>query len=297
MFKVKDITPNITHLKVIGNPDISIEKPIAFEPGNTNPNVLMWVSDKNIDKLKEVKSGVIICSDLYHAFNDSCTYIITKNPRLTFQEILTKYFVIKETAEVSSKATIHPSVKLGKNLSIGHHVVIEKDCFIGDDVFIDHNTIIKHGTEIHNNVKIGANCTIGGIGFGYELNHEKQFVLIPHLGNVIIQQQVEIGNNTCIDRAVLGSTIIEENAKIDNLVHIAHGVMIGKNSLIIANSMIAGSTKIGKNVWVAPSSSILNKKTIADNSYIGMGAVVLKDVEENQTIVGNPGKPLVKSKN
>jgi UDP-3-O-[3-hydroxymyristoyl] glucosamine N-acyltransferase len=157
--------------------------------------------------------------------------------------------------------------------------------------------VLKYGTKIHDNAKIGANCTIGGVGFGYELDEEKKYVLLPHLGNVVLKSFVEIGNNTCIDRAVMGSTILEENVKVDNLVHIAHGVVIGKNSLIIANSMIAGSTKIGENVWVAPSVSILNKKTISDNSYIGMGAVVIKDVKENETIVGNPGKALVKSEN
>ncbi len=93
-------------------------------------------------------------------------------------------------------------------------------------------------------------------------NEEGKYSIIPHMGNVVIKNQVEIGNNTCIDRAVLGSTIINENVKIDNLVHISHGVSLGANSLIIANTMIAGSSIIGENVWVSPSSSILNKKVL-----------------------------------
>ena len=222
---------------------------------------------------------------------------MTKNPRLTFQEILSSFFVEKVIPAISPSAVIDPSVPIGRNVNIGHHVVIEKGCSIGDDVQIGHNTILLRETKVNSHVKIGCNCTIGGVGFGYELNESKSYVLLPHLGNVVLKEHVEIGNNTCIDRAVLGSTILEENVKVDNLVHIAHGVIIGENSLIIANSMIAGSTKIGKNVWVAPSVSILNKKTISDNSYIGMGAVVIKNVAENETIIGNPGKVMIRSKN
>jgi UDP-3-O-[3-hydroxymyristoyl] glucosamine N-acyltransferase len=297
MIYIHEILKNISHLKFIGDEYIYIDKPVSFKPENKDPNALMWVSNQNIEKLKEVTTGTIICSDLFNAFHKDCNYIITANPRLTFQEVLTKFFVQKENAYISDTATIHPTAKIGKDVTIGHNVVIEKDCIVGDLVQIDHNTVLKHNTEIYDNVKVGANCTIGGVGFGYELNEEKKYVLLPHLGNVVLKSFVEIGNNTCIDRAVMGSTTLEENVKVDNLVHIAHGVTIGKNSLIIANSMIAGSTKIGENVWVAPSVSILNKKTVADNSYIGMGAVVIKDVKENETIIGNPGKVLVKSEN
>jgi UDP-3-O-[3-hydroxymyristoyl] glucosamine N-acyltransferase len=297
MIYIHEILKKITFTKFIGNELGYILQPISFDSENKDPHVLMWVSDKNIDKLKEVISGTIICSSLFNAFHKDCNYIVTANPRLTFQKILSQFFVQEENAYISETATIHPTVKIGNGVTIGHNVVIERDCVIGSSVQIDHNTVLKHGTEIHDNVKIGANCTIGGVGFGYELDEEKKYVLLPHLGNVVLKSFVEIGNNTCIDRAVMGSTILEENVKVDNLVHIAHGVVIGKNSLIIANSMIAGSTKIGENVWVAPSVSILNKKTISNNSYIGMGAVVIKDVKENETIVGNPGKALVKSEN
>jgi UDP-3-O-[3-hydroxymyristoyl] glucosamine N-acyltransferase len=297
MIFINEILKNISYLKFIGDEKKHIDKPVSFKPYNKEANVLMWVSNQNIEKLKEVTAGTIICSDLFSTFHKDCNYIITANPRLTFQEVLTKFFVQKEIAYISENATIHPTVKLGMDVTIGHNTVIERDCIIGDSVQIDHNTVLKHGTVIHDHVKVGANCTIGGVGFGYELNEEKKYVLLPHLGNVVLKSFVEIGNNTCIDRAVMGSTILEENVKVDNLVHIAHGVLIGRNSLIIANSMVAGSTKIGENVWVAPSASILNKKTVADNSYIGMGAVVIKDVKENETIVGNPGKVLVKSEN
>jgi len=113
---------------------------------------------------------------------------------------------------------------------------------------------------------------------------------LPHIGNVLIYDKVEIGNNTCIDRAVLGSTIIHENVKIDNLVHIAHGVVIQENSLIIAHAMIGGSAEIGKNVWIAPGALIINKGKVEDDSVVGMGAVVIKKVDKRAIVAGNPAK-------
>ncbi len=253
------------------------------------------MNDKNIPVAERVKAGVIICPESYKAFHPACHYILSPTPRQTFQKVLEEFFVKKTKPGISKVASIHSSVTIGKNVFIGDHVVIEEGCQIGNEVSIDHNTVIKANTILHDLVKIGSNCTIGGVGFGYEKDANGNYQVIPHIGNVVLKKSVEIGNNTCIDRAVLGSTILEENVKVDNQVHIAHGVTIGKNSLIIANTMIGGSTHIGENVWVAPSTSILNKKNVHSNSVIGMGAVVVKDVEEGQTIVGNPGKPMQKT--
>jgi UDP-3-O-[3-hydroxymyristoyl] glucosamine N-acyltransferase len=132
------------------------------------------------------------------------------------------------------------------------------------------------------------------VGFGYEKDEDGHYQVIPHIGGVLIEENVEIGNNTCIDRAVLGNTILKKNCKIDNLVHIAHGVIVGENSLVIAHAMVGGSTVIGDNVWVAPNAALINKITIGDNATIGLGAVVVKNVGENDTVIGNPAKPMIK---
>jgi UDP-3-O-[3-hydroxymyristoyl] glucosamine N-acyltransferase len=296
MPKVKEILQKVPFLKLIGNDQTEINQLIQLSPDNNRSDVLMWASEKNIEILSRVKAGVIICPESTTTFHPSCQYIVTKNPRLTFQKTLEEFFMRNPIPGISKKASIHPTVKPGRDIFIGDHVVIEEGCKIGNFVTIDHNTVIKSGSILFDNVKIGSNCTIGGVGFGYEKDENGNYQVIPHIGNVILKERVEIGNNTCIDRAVLGSTILEENVKVDNLVHIAHGVTIGKNSLIIANTMIGGSTHIGENVWVAPSTSILNKKNVKSNSVLGMGAVIVKDVAEGETIIGNPGKPLIKEK-
>jgi len=133
---------------------------------------------------------------------------------------------------------------------------------------------------------------IGADGFGYQRNDKGEFEKFPHIGGVVIKDNVEIGSNTSIDRGALGNTIIEEGAKIDNLVHIAHNVKVGKHSAVIANSMIGGSTIIGDYSWVAPSVCMRDQISTGNNVTIGLGAVVLKSIPEGETWTGSPAKPL-----
>lgn len=293
MVQVKDIVDFLEVKKVIGNVDRTIINAVQLSSDNDRDDVLMWVSSKFKEKLKDVRNGVIVCESIDDDLvQENCTYLITEQPRLAFQKILTQFFVPTRKYGISPTAFIGENCKIGDQVFIGNNVVIEDHCTIGNHTSIDHNTVIKNDTEIGENVIIGCNCTIGGVGFGYEKDETGQFVFIPHLGNVVIKDFVEIGNNTCIDRAVLGQTILKDNAKIDNLVHIAHGVNIGKNSLIIANAMVAGSVIVGENTWVAPSSSILNAKKIGNNVTIGLSAVVVKDVKDGETVIGSPAEEI-----
>jgi UDP-3-O-[3-hydroxymyristoyl] glucosamine N-acyltransferase len=148
--------------------------------------------------------------------------------------------------------------------------------------------------EFHHSVIIGKNCSIGNDGFGYVRQEDGTLLKMPHAGNVVIEKDVEIGCNTCIDRAVVGSTVIGEGTKIDNLVHIAHGVKIGKHCVIVAGSVIGGSCEIGNNVYIGIGAMIKNKIKIGDGATIGMGAVVLKDVPAGATVVGNPARKFEK---
>lgn len=299
MIKLCEIIDAIKPIKVIGDKIQGIDKVYPLDNFELmDENSLTWINKKNSYKIKLLKTGVIICYNNITEFklSEGCVYLLVNEPRLAFSIVLDKFFSEKDDLQTSiaDTAIIEKDVKIGSYVRIGHHTVIESGTQIGNNVNIGHNNVIKKNTTIEDNVKIGSNNTIGGDGFGYEKNENGQYVFMPHLGNVHICKNVEIGNNTCIDRALLGSTILRNNCKIDNLVHIAHGVVIGENALIIANSMIAGSVIIGNNVWVAPSVSVLNKIKIKDNAFIGMGAVVLKDVDENSVIVGNPGRNIKK---
>lgn len=282
------------------NGNQQITKVLSIDDAGFDSESLGWCSDKNKENLHCLSNGnVIVSHAIYQEFkgkNTDLNLIPVEKPRSAFLKTLQEFFAEKRTfGFVHPTAIIDPSVKYKSNtVNIAANVVIEKECVIGDRVSIGANSVLKSGCHIGNDCSIGSNNTIGGVGFGYELNEENEYELMPHIGNVILKDKVEIGNNVCIDRAVLGSTLLEENVKVDNLVHIAHGVKIGKNSLIIANAMIAGSVEIGANVWISPSASIRQKLSIEDNALVGLGSVVVKNVSTNSVVAGNPAKPFEK---
>jgi len=280
--------------KVIGDRDFFINAVKKIDSKNSDKNALMWVSDKNSALLSGMDTGVVLCSSVVaDKYEGGLTMLVTPNPRFAFQQVVVNFFTQAKQPSISAKSDLHETVILGDDCCIGNFVTIEEGCVIGNNVEIGHNSVILKDTVIHNHVKIGNNCTIGGVGFGYEKDPlSGEFALIPHIGNVILMEGVEIGNNSCVDRAVLGSTILKENVKVDNLVHIAHGVIVGENSLVIANAMIAGSVEIGQNCWIAPSVSILNKKSIGDNVVVGIGSLVMKDTPSNVTVMGVPAEEM-----
>lgn len=155
-------------------------------------------------------------------------------------------------------------------------------------------TRIQVDTRIGDNVTIGCNCVIGGEGFGYQ-QHEGKLLHIPHLGDVLIEDNVSIHNNVNIDRSVTGTTIIRQGAKIDSNVHIGHNAKIGRNTMIAAGAVIGGSALIGERVFIGCNAVIKQKVKIGSGAIIGSGSVVLTNVPENQTWAGNPAKQLIKN--
>ena len=299
---VETILEQIDVVGCIGDKTRVVSAIVSLGDPRTSSSSLFWCSDRNRNDLLHVTTGVAIVSEDTHRFVESARqghyadicWIVVEKPRLAFMRVLGLFFAKQEPmGTIAPSARIHPGAVFDPALvSIGENVVIEEGVVLGSNVRIDHNTVIKSESRIGDQVKIGANCTIGGVGFGYELNDEGQYDLIPHIGRVVIQSHVEIGNNTCIDRAVSGETLIGENVKIDNLVHIAHGVKIGRNSLVIANAMIAGSVSIGENAWIAPSASVIQKTAIGNGAVVGMGSVVLKNVDPGTVVAGVPARKL-----
>ncbi|MFN4083082.1 MAG: UDP-3-O-(3-hydroxymyristoyl)glucosamine N-acyltransferase [Bacteroidia bacterium] len=261
---------------------------------DADEKTLAWLNPNRKDKkdlLKNTKAKIVIIEqeDIDTSLNK--IYIITKNPKLLFLRIvnnLTKRQVepgIHSTAIISKGAVISPTAY------IGPYCVIE-NVEIGDNTIINSHCLIKDGTKIGKDVIIQSNVIIGTDGFGYSRNAENKLERFPHIGGVIIEDDVEIGSSTCIDKGSLGNTIIKKGCKFDNLVHIAHNVEIGENTIVTANAIIAGSSKIGNNCWIAPSVIIRDALNIGNNVTIGIGAVVTKDIPDNQTWTGNPAKSL-----
>jgi UDP-3-O-[3-hydroxymyristoyl] glucosamine N-acyltransferase len=246
---------------------------------------------------------------LENPVKSSCTLIRVENAYESFAKLLELYNQInteKEGVEqpsfVSSNATIGENcyvgafAYIGQNVSIGNHVKIYPHVYIGDNCKIGNNTILFSGVKIYHDCLIGKNCTIhastvvGSDGFGFAPNNEGHvFTKVPQIGNVIIEDDVEIGSNSSIDRATLGSTILRKGVKLDNLVQIAHNVEIGENTVIAGLSGIAGSTKVGKNCMIGAQVGVAGHLRIANGVKIagqsGIGSSIDK---EGEILQGSP---------
>lgn len=202
----------------------------------------------------------------------------TTDPKALFAEIVNHFFTDPPTVMVA-RDDIAPGVVLGANVVRGVRAVIGP------------NTVIANAT-IGNDVRIGANCTIGLPGFGFVTDADGHHSRFPQVGRVLIEDDVEIGSNTCIDRGALGDTIIRRGAKIDNLVHIAHNCVIGEDALVIANATLCGGTIVGDRARIAPTATVREQLSIGNDAVVGLGAVVVRPVPAAATVVGNPARPL-----
>lgn len=262
-----------------------------------NENSIVWVSPTNVNKLallNETKAKVIVCDESLQSFqelNRDKILVITNNPRLFYLRIVKCFFEQKIIIGIHESALIHPEAEIAKSVSIGPMAYIGK-CKIGEGTIIHGRCYVYDNVTIGRGVIIQAGTVIGSDGFGYAKNEKGELEKFPHIGNVVIEDDVEIGANTCIDKGTLGTTLIKRNAKIDNLVHIAHNVVVGENAAVIANSMVGGSTTIGDNTWISPSVSLRDGLSIGKNVLVGMGSVVTKNIPDNEMWAGNPAMPL-----
>ncbi len=246
--------------------------------------VLTFLNDeKYIEEVIKNKSITSIITTLKIADkikNLNIGILISKNPKKDFFELHNKlveenFYFIKEENKISSKALISSKATIGE-----YNIEIEENVLIEDNVTIYPNTVIKKNSIIR------AGSRIGGNGFEFS-RFEDEILSIKSAGKVIIKENVEIQNNNTIDKGVFGETILSKNVKTDNLVHIGHDVIIGENTFLTACVEISGRVKIGKNSYFGPNCTIKNGIIIGENAKITMGAVVTKNVNDNETVTGN----------
>ena len=292
---------------IVGDREVDIFNISKIEDGSkgsltflANPKYTEFIYSTNA-------SATIVSNDFEPTEKITTTLIKVKDPYSSFTTILelfnkdnsikkgvSELAVLDKTAKISNLSYVGSFSTIGENSIISDHCIIENQVFIGNNVEIGQGTKIFPGVKILDDTKIGKNCiihsscSIGSDGFGFAPNKDGSYKKIPQTGNVIIGDNVEIGSNSTIDRATLGSTIINNGVKLDNQIQIAHNVEIGENTAIAAQSGIAGSTKIGKNCMIGGQVGIIGHLKIGDNVKIQAQAGVTSDVESNSRITGTP---------
>lgn len=292
---------------VVGDRNIDIFNISKIEEGSKG-SLTFLANPKYTEFIYTTKaSAAIVSSDFEPTERIELTLIKVKDPYSSFTTILelfdkdlSKRKGISQLTDVDKSSKISDSAFIGSFSSVGENSIISEKCIIENQVFIGNNVEIGKGCLIYPGVKIlddtiiGQNCiihsstTIGSDGFGFAPNDDGSYKKIPQTGNVLIGDNVEIGSNSTIDRATLGSTIISNGVKLDNQIQVAHNVEIGENTAIAAQSGVAGSTKIGKNCMIGGQVGIIGHIKIGDNVKIQAQAGVTSNIESNSRVTGTP---------
>lgn len=305
-FTAKQIA-DILEGEIVGNPNEEVSKLSKIEEGEkgsltflSNPKyqpfiyktkASVTIVNKSFNPEKEIDTTMIKVEDAYHAFSKVLEFYHLAKGQKSGRE--TPHY-ISETAVIGKDEYIGAFAYIGENVKIGENVQIHPNVFIGDNVTIGDNCKFFSGVKIHSDTIIGNNCVIdsGSViasdGFGFAPTKDGNYTKIPQTGNVIIEDNVDIGSATTIDRATMGSTIIREGVKLDNQIQIAHNVEIGKNTVIAAQTGVAGSTKIGENCMIGGQVGVAGHITIGNNVRIQAQAGIGKSLKDNEIVQGTP---------
>lgn len=293
--------------EVVGNPNEEVSKLSKIEEGEkgsltflSNPkynpflyttNASIAIVNSTFEPEKEVTTTLIKVENAYKAFSKLLEFYNEVKNNKTGRE---NPLFISPTAKIGTNEYLGAFSYIGENVVIGDNVKIYPNCYIGDNTTIGDNCTLFSGvkiyseTQIGNNCKIHSGCTIGSDGFGFAPNEEGEYKAIPQIGNVIIEDNVDIGSGSTIDRATLGSTIIREGVKLDNQIQIAHNVEVGKHTVIAAQTGIAGSTKIGENCMIGGQVGIVGHITIGNGVRIQAQSGISKSLKDGDTVQGTP---------
>lgn len=292
---------------VDGNPEVRISRLSKIEEGE--PGTLSFLANpKYTPFIYTTKASIVIVSrDFIPDQPIQSTLIRVDDAYTAFAKLLELYNQIKnekkgisslafisKTAVIGKDAYIGEFAFVGENVVVGDHSRIFPQVFLGDNVKIGENSTLFAGVVIYSDNIIGSHCTIhGGVvigadGFGFAPQQDKNYKKVAQIGNVIIEDEVEIGSNTTIDRATLGSTIIRKGAKLDNLIQIAHNCEIGENTVIAAQTGISGSTKIGRNCMIAGQVGFVGHLIIGDDVKVGAQSGISGNLKDGSIVMGSP---------
>ncbi len=298
---------NILEGEVEGDPNTEVDKLAKIEEGAEGA-ITFLANPKYTSYIYSTKASITIVSNTFVAEEElSTTLIKVKDPYNAFSKLLEYYNQVKlnktgieqpnyisETAKYGDDLYLGAFSYLGDNVKLGNNVKIFPNTYIGDNVEIGNDVIIFPGAKIYSETVIGNNCVIhggaivGADGFGFSPDQQGVYSKVPQIGNVIIEDNVDIGAGTTIDRATLGSTIIRKGVKLDNQIQIAHNVEIGENTAIAAQTGIAGSSKIGKNCLLGGQVGVAGHIHIGDRVKIQAQSGIGRNLKDDEVIQGSP---------
>ncbi len=251
------------------------------------------IVNDSLELKSPVSAAIIRVPDAYSAF----ATLLTKYQEMVTQQMtgIQEPSYIAKTAKLGTGVFVGAFAYIGENVTIGNNVKIFPQVFLGDNVQVGDNTVLQAGVKIYHhcvlgkNIMVHAGTIIGSDGFGFAPQADGSFKKVPQIGNVVVEDNVEIGANATIDRATIGSTLIKAGAKLDNLIQIAHNVEVGNNTVIAAQSGVSGSTKLGNNVMIGGQAGIVGHISIADGSKINAQSGVSKSIKTpNTAVTGSP---------
>ncbi len=305
-FKASQIA-EILQGEIVGNPNVEVDKLSKIEEGSEG-SLTFLANPKYTSFIYSTAASICIVSNKFEAQQEITTTLIkVEDPYKSFSVLLEYYNQVKlsksgieqpsfvsESASYGEGIYIGAFVYIGNNVRIGDNVKIYPNAYIGDNVSIGDNVIIFAGSKIYSETVIGNHCVIhggaiiGADGFGFSPGQDGVYKKVPQIGNVIIEDHVDIGAGTTIDRATLGSTIIREGVKLDNQIQVAHNVEIGKHTAIAAQTGVAGSTKIGENCLIGGQVGIVGHIQIGNNVKIQAQSGIGRNVKDGETLQGSP---------
>ncbi|MBE8724633.1 UDP-3-O-(3-hydroxymyristoyl)glucosamine N-acyltransferase [Flavobacterium hungaricum] len=293
--------------EVVGNPNAEVSRLSKIEEGEEG-SLTFLANPKYINHIYTTKATVTIVNDSFVPEAAITTTLIkVEDAYKSFSKLLEFYNQVKLNKNgIEANSFISEGTKYGENLYLGsfsyigqnvvlgNNVKIYPNSFIGDNVVIGDNVFVFAGAKIYSETIIGNNCTIhsgtiiGADGFGFAPNEDGEYNKVPQIGNVIIEDNVDIGANTTVDRATLGSTIIRKGVKLDNQIQIAHNVEVGKNTVIAAQTGVAGSTKIGENCMIGGQVGIAGHLTIGNNVRVQAQSGIARNIKDDEVLQGSP---------
>ena len=294
--------------EIVGNAEVEVNSLAKIEEGQKG-DLCFLANEKYTPHIYTTKASIVIVNTSFISDTEiTATLIKVEDAYSSFSQLLELYnkmqfneVGISKKADIDENCSIGDAVFVGaftsicEGVTIGNNVKIHPNCYIGKNVTIGDNSIIYPNVSIYHNCKIGVNniihsgVVIGSDGFGFAPNAENNYDKISQIGNVIISDDVEIGANTTIDRASIGSTLINEGVKLDNLIQIGHNVEVGKNTAIAGLTAIAGSTKIGENCLIGGQCAITGHIKIGNNVRVAGNSGIASNIKDNQTIQGEYG--------